>query len=105
MDDSDTAVPIHESQRPLTMNHQIAVERLEDWMLWAGAFREAPWLAMACHSAFAARLARLLGGPLVGRPFLVCRFAALAGNIALLMSVHRSKSAIFFRHRALPARG
>src|SRR5205809_703890 len=56
---------------------------------------------MARHSTLAAGLARLLAGPLVGRTFLMRCLAALAGNLALLETVHRGESAILFSHTDL----
>src|SRR5688572_24096048 len=57
---------------------------------------------MARHSTLTAGFARLLAGPLVGRPLLVGRFATLAGNLALLHAIHRGESAILFSHTTLP---
>ena len=57
--------------------------------------------AMARHPALAAGFARFLARPLVRGALLVRRLAALARNLALLVAVHRSKSAILFCHRAL----
>ena len=59
--------------------------------------------AMARHPALAAGLTRFLTRPLVRRPFLVSGLAALAGDLALFVSIHRSKSAIFLGHRCLLA--
>src|SRR5688500_743958 len=57
---------------------------------------------MACHSTLAAGFARLLAGPLVGRPLLVGRLATLTGNLALFHAIHRGESAILFSHTTLP---
>src|SRR5581483_4767206 len=54
--------------------------------------------AMTRHAALAPRLTRFLARPLVSGAFLMRRFATLAGNLALLRSIHRRKSAIFFCH-------
>ena len=59
--------------------------------------------AMARHPALAARLTRFLARPLVRGPFLMRGLAALAGNLALLASIHRCKSTILFGHHALLA--
>jgi len=59
---------------------------------------------MARHSSLAARFASFFRGPLVRRALLVCCLAAFTRYVSLLVSVHRSKSTIFLRHRALPAR-
>ncbi len=56
---------------------------------------------MPCTGTFATRGARFLPCPFVSRPFLMCRFAASTGNLALLRVVHRRKSAFCFGHRAL----
>src|SRR5215510_451414 len=53
---------------------------------------------MTRHSALAASFSRLLAGPLVRRPLLMCSLPALAGDLALLGSVHRRKTAILFCH-------
>src|SRR5262245_20364262 len=57
---------------------------------------------MARHPALAASLTRFLAGPLVRRAFLMRGLAALARNLALLVAVHRRKSAILFCHRLPP---
>src|SRR5687768_12340805 len=57
---------------------------------------------MARHSTLTAGFARLLAGPLVGRPLLVGRLATLAGNLALFHAIHRGESAILFSHTSLP---
>src|SRR4029079_14249644 len=54
--------------------------------------------AMARHPALAPGFARFLTGPLVRRAFLMRGLAALARNLALLHSIHRRKSTIFFCH-------
>src|SRR5439155_19277992 len=46
--------------------------------------------------------ASFLAGPLVSRAFLMRGLAALARDLALLVPVHRSKSAILFSHGVLP---
>src|SRR5688572_17100415 len=56
---------------------------------------------MARHAALAAGLARFFAGPLMSRALLVRCFAALAGNLALLGTVHRRESAILFSHTDL----
>src|SRR6266550_1991366 len=56
---------------------------------------------MAGHPALASGFARFLACPLVGRALLVRRFAAFAGDLALLRAVHRSESAILFSHTDL----
>src|SRR5262245_19511824 len=58
--------------------------------------------AMARHPALASRFARFLAGPLVGRALLMRCLAALAGDLPLLLPVHRRKTAILFGHRLLP---
>src|SRR5258708_13238970 len=57
--------------------------------------------AMAGHSTLAARLARFFAGPLVRSALLMRSFPALAGDVALLVPVLRSKAAIFFCHHTL----
>jgi hypothetical protein len=57
----------------------------------------------ARRPAFAARLPRFFARPLVRRALLVGRPATLAGNLALLIAIHRGKTAIFFRHDYLLA--
>src|SRR5438045_8344789 len=54
--------------------------------------------AMAGHAALAPRLASFFARPLVGSAFLVGGLAALAGNLSLLCLIHRSESAVLFRH-------
>src|SRR5687767_13357174 len=56
---------------------------------------------MTRHSTFAAGFPCLFAGPLVSRALGVRRFAALAGNLALLLAVHRGESAILFCHTDL----
>ena len=56
---------------------------------------------MARHTTLAAGFARFFAGPLMGRPFRVRGLATLAGNLALLLSVHRGESAILFCHTDL----
>ncbi len=53
---------------------------------------------MTRQSAFAAGGLRFLPRPLVSGTFFVRSTAALAGNLALLVAVHRRKSAIFNSH-------
>src|SRR5213078_19211 len=74
--------------------------------LFIGARR--PWgllllATMARHAAFASSFTRFLARPLVRCTFLMGRFPALACDLALLASVHRCKSTIFFCHVFLPA--
>src|SRR5689334_12807524 len=52
--------------------------------------------AAAAHlAALASRVARLVGGPLVGGPLLVRRPPALAGDLALLLRGHRREASSF----------
>ena len=91
---------------------RMSAQRVADHLLvdrpWIRGFFVALLLfllaTMARHPALAARFASFFRGPLVRRAFLVCCLAAFTRDVALLVSVHRSKSAIFLRHRALPAR-
>ena len=57
--------------------------------------------AMTGHAALATRLTRFVARPLVSRALLMRGFAALARNLALFVSVHRCKSAIFCGHYVL----
>ena len=59
--------------------------------------------AMARHAALAAGLTRFFARPLVRRALLMRGLAALARNLALLASIHRCKSAVFFGHHCLLA--
>src|SRR5262245_55363643 len=56
---------------------------------------------MARHASLAAGFARFFARPLVSRPFGMCGLATLAGNLALLLTVHRGESAILFCHTDL----
>src|SRR5712692_1035658 len=56
---------------------------------------------MARHAALATGLARFLTGPLVGGALLMRRLAAFTRDLALLVSVHRCKAAIFCSHAIL----
>src|SRR2546430_7489129 len=58
---------------------------------------------VARHAALATGLARFLARPLVRRALLVRRLSALAGDLALLVPVHRRKATIFFCHAILLA--
>src|SRR5438045_769457 len=52
--------------------------------------------AAAAHlAALASRVARLVGGPLVGGPLLMRRPPALAGDLALLLRGHRREASSF----------
>src|SRR5690242_10355038 len=66
------------------------------------AARRLLFATTARRAALAAGRARFLAGPLVGGSLLVCRPAALAGDLALFVSIHRGKTAILFRHDYLP---
>src|SRR5688572_9964715 len=56
---------------------------------------------MAGHAALASGLARFLARPLVRRALRVCRLPSLAGDLALLLAVHRGESAILSSHSDL----
>jgi hypothetical protein len=47
-------------------------------------------------TALAAGISRFVGGPLVGRAFLVRGASALAGDFALFFGRHRSEATAFF---------
>jgi hypothetical protein len=49
-------------------------------------------------AAFATCRAGFLATPLMRTTFLVRNLAALAGNLALLLTVHRREPSIFFAH-------
>jgi hypothetical protein len=57
---------------------------------------------MTRDPAFAAGITRFFAGPLVGCPFLMGGFPALAGYLALLGRIHRRESTIFFGHLVPP---
>jgi hypothetical protein len=90
------------------MSAQLASDHLLVDRPWIRAFLVALLLfllaTMARHPTLAARFASFFRSPLVRRAFLVCCLAAFTRYVSLLVSVHRSKSTIFLRHRALPAR-
>src|SRR6478736_3492739 len=57
---------------------------------------------MAGDPALAAGVARLFTRPFVCGPLLVGRLAALACDLALFASIHRSEPAVFLSHDVLP---
>ena len=57
--------------------------------------------AMARHATLASRFPSFLARPLMGRALGMRRLAALAGDLALLLPVHRGESAILFCHADL----
>src|SRR4051812_41029846 len=59
---------------------------------------------MAGDPALAAGVARLFARPFVCGPLLVGRLAALACDLALFASIHRSEPAVFLSHDVPPSR-
>jgi hypothetical protein len=57
---------------------------------------------MARHASLAACFTRFLTRPLVSRAFRMRGLAPFAGNLTLLLTVHRGESAILFSHAHLP---
>src|SRR5665213_1728045 len=58
-------------------------------------------LTMAHRAALASGFARLIHGPFVCAAFLVRGFSALARDLPLLLTIHRCKATILFRHESL----
>jgi len=58
-------------------------------------------LSAARHAALSAGLTRFLTAPFVSGSSQVRRFPALAGNLTLLGTVHRRKTAILYTHNVL----
>jgi len=65
-------------------------------VLLRGNWYEPATAATAALATLTASRTCFVRGPLVSRPFLVGGATALAGDLALLLATHRSKSATFF---------
>ena len=95
---------LYRSVRMIVGSDRLRFEIRGPRFLGLGSSRLLPATAMAGDTTLATGIAGLFAGPLVRGSLLVGSLAALAGNLALLASIHRSESTIFLCHGIPPSR-